>query len=81
MLLWVLGRHVLLGWLLGQVLGMDVALTRRFSRIGAERVRVDLFDLRPLAPFARRGLRTVLLYAIGTAIFSLFWLAPNSGGL
>jgi hypothetical protein len=78
--LWVLGRHVLLGFLLGQALGIDVALTRRFSRIGEERVRVDLFDMRPLAPFARRGLRTVLLYAIGTAIFSLFWLSPSTAG-
>ena len=74
--LWVLGRHILLGWLLGQALGMDLAVTRHFSRIGERLVRVDLFDMRPLAPFSRRGLRTVLLYAIGTAIFSLYWLAP-----
>jgi hypothetical protein len=76
--LWVLGRHILLGWLLGQALGMDLAVTRHFSRIGERLVRVDLFDMRPLAPFSRRGLRTVLLYAIGTAMFSLYWLAPSS---
>ncbi len=75
--LWVMGRHLLIGWLLGRAVWIDIFVTREFQRIGAERVRVDLLDPAPLAPFSRRGLRTVLLYVIGMSIMSLFWLGPH----
>jgi hypothetical protein len=39
-------------------------------------VRVDWLDQRPLAPFARKGLRSVLLLLLFSFCFSLFLLEP-----
>ncbi len=74
---WVACRQLLFGWMLGQAIGIDVALTRRFSRIGEDLVRVDLLDVRALSPLARHGLRTVLFYAVLSALVSLFFFTPS----
>ena len=50
-----------LGWLGARFAFAVVAGSRWLSRIGREHVRVDLLDLRPLAPLARQGLRQALL--------------------
>ena len=48
---------------------------------GKNLVEVDLLDQRGLAPFGRKGQRSVVLWIILSSIFSLFWLSPSSGEL
>lgn len=78
-MIWFLVQQSLLGWLLARAIATDVMTALAFSRL-ADRLRnVDLLDLRPLAVFGRRGVRSVLYWMATLAIFSLFWLAPNAG--
>ncbi|MEN8181116.1 MAG: hypothetical protein ABFS46_01125 [Myxococcota bacterium] len=51
------------------------SLARRFSRLGRE-LRLDLLDLRPLAPLGRCGLRSVAVWAGISAILAIMLLAP-----
>jgi len=63
--------------LAGRACGRRRALDRLgFSKLGAHGVEVDWLDQRPLAPFARKGLRSVFLLGLYSALFSLFLLAP-----
>jgi hypothetical protein len=62
--------------LYGWTIYFEVELARRFSRIGERLTRVDLLDLTPLRPFARRGLRSVLLWVVLSVLISLLFLAP-----
>ncbi len=57
---------------------VEVEVARRLSRIGERFARVDLLDLAPLRPFARRGLRSVLLWVVLSVLLSLLFLAPWS---
>jgi hypothetical protein len=70
-----------LGWFLGRFVYALLVESQRLSRIGRELVRVDLLDLRPLAPIARQGLRHALLSAGLLAILALALIdvdiAPN----
>lgn len=43
----------LLGWWMGRLLGLAVALSRTFSEAATTLRRVDLLDPSPLAPFVR----------------------------
>ena len=70
---WLLFRNGLTGWFTGRVVAHQVGITRRFSRIGT-RVRVDLLRIEALGPFARFGLRTVLLWILGTSIIGLLFV-------
>ena len=79
LLLLQLGRQGLVGWLWARAMGADVQLGRRFGRVADRIERVDLLDRRALLPFARRGLRSVLGWMAGSAVFSLFWLHPDAG--
>jgi hypothetical protein len=78
LLLWVLARQMLLFALLAQTAWVDVVVAHRLSRIGERFVKVDLLDLAPLGAFARRGLRSVLLWMLGSALAALFLLLPFS---
>ncbi len=78
LMLWVLARQMLLFGLLAQTVYIDVVLAHRLSRIGERFARVDLLDLAPLRPFARSGLRSVLLWMLGTGLATLFLLLPFS---
>lgn len=71
--LWVLLRNVVMGLCIARVTAREVFLTRGFSRVG-ERVRIDLLDAGPLAPFARKGQRSVVVWVGFTVLFSLYWL-------
>ena len=58
-----------------------VAVSRRMSGLAAELGSIDLFDLAPLAPFTRQGLRNALL-AIGfVAIAGLMALTETGFGV
>lgn len=50
-----------IGWLGARFVFAVIAESRWLSRIGREMLRVDLLDLRPLAPLVRQGLRQALL--------------------
>lgn len=71
---WLLFGNALAGWTLGRMAFHELASTRWLSNIGRSLTAVDPWDLRPLAPFARRGLETVLIWAVGVSILSLFFL-------
>ena len=58
----------------------DFKLARSFFRLGRRDVEIDLSNLRPLAPFARRGLRSVVIWMLALMIFSLFFFAPVRAG-
>ncbi len=78
LLLWHAMQTGLLSWLTIRMLLVEVLVAIRFSRIGEKWARVDLLDPSPLAPFARRGLRSVLLLMLFAMLFSLFLLTPFS---
>ena len=78
---WVFGA--LTGWLMGSFLYSSLAYARRFSRL-AERLRpLDLFDVDAVAPFARQGLLTALLWllllsVIAINVVDLLWFAATA---
>ena len=71
---WALGRAMLLGWLMTSFAVYDFNTTRTYIALGRAVVKVDLLDIRPLAPFARRGQRSALTWVLLSMIVSLFWL-------
>jgi hypothetical protein len=68
----------LLSWLISRTLVVEILVAVRFSRIGEQWARIDLLDTEPLAPLARRGLRSVLLLMLFVVLFSPLFLAPFS---
>ena len=75
---WILVRNSLMLALYAWTVYIEVEVARRLSRIGERFARVDLLDLAPLRPFARRGLRSVLLWVVLSVFLSLLFLAPWS---
>jgi hypothetical protein len=55
---------------------IEMVIAKRFSLLGRSSARVDLLDLSALAPFARRGLHSVLVLMLFAALLSLLLLAP-----
>ncbi len=71
--LWSVWQNVLAGWLCTRTLARELRASQLFSHIGERYAEVMLFDLRPLAPFARRGIQGSvvaigLLSSLGQAI-------------
>lgn len=64
----------LLGWFTGRFVYALMVESRRLSRLGRERLRVDLLDLPALAPLARQGLRQAGLTVglVSILAFALF---------
>ncbi len=73
---WVWLRTALFCWLVWIAVYVELVTAIRFSRIGREWARVDLLDLGPLAPFARRGLGSVLLLMGLSILMSVQFTAP-----
>ncbi|MCZ6463718.1 MAG: hypothetical protein O7A09_05230 [Proteobacteria bacterium] len=78
-MIFMIARHAALGWLLGHAVITEVHLATSYARLGADHVRVDLLDQRPLRPFARRGLRSAFAWILYSSLISLFWLGPAPG--
>lgn len=74
---WSLYQNALAFWLSVRVVVHDLQVSARFSRLG-QRVHVDLLNLRPLAPFARRGLHGALVCIVALSIFSLIFLLGHA---
>jgi hypothetical protein len=56
-------------WLISRAITIQLSLARAFSRLGARLPAVDVVDRTPLAPFGRRGLRSVLLWMLYLSLF------------
>jgi hypothetical protein len=76
LLYWTLLYNAVSAYAFGRMLAMEGALTRGYARI-AERVRIDLLDPGPLAPLARKGQRSVLLWILVSSSLSLFWFGGD----
>jgi hypothetical protein len=66
---WVVGAWV--GWSLGVFVYATQGYARRFSDLAGQIERIDLLDLQTLAPFARQGLRSALLWLVLLSLVSL----------
>jgi hypothetical protein len=75
---WTLGRLILMIWLISRFAVYDFNVTRIYRSLGRNSVRIDLLDIRSLAPFARRGQRSALTWVIFSSILSLFWLGDSA---
>ncbi|HEY8155730.1 MAG TPA: hypothetical protein VII72_16495 [Myxococcota bacterium] len=73
---WAALRSVAMGWLIARTVVIELAVAVGFAKLGRHGVAVDWLDQRPLAPFARKGLRSVLLLLLFSFLFSLFLLEP-----
>ncbi len=73
---WGLLRNGVLMGFLQRLIHINYDLQSAFTRVGREFANVDLLDLRPLAPFARRGLTGALVYVGVASLFALFGLGP-----
>jgi hypothetical protein len=74
--LWAAARSVAMGWLIARTVTIELGIAVGFARLGKRGVLVDWLDQRPLAPFSRKGLRSVLLLLLFSFLFSLFLLEP-----
>jgi hypothetical protein len=71
---WIMLRSGIIAALGAQLGYVDVTVARRFSKIGETWAVIDLLDLSPVAPFARRGLRSVVIWIGLTILTSLLFL-------
>jgi hypothetical protein len=70
---WLLWVNALVGWLMARSILEEVRVALLFARIGDRLERIDLFDLRPLEPFARRAVEGVLVWVIGASLISILF--------
>jgi hypothetical protein len=73
---WAALRSVAMGWLIARTVVIELGVAVGFAKLGRHGVAVDWLDQQPLAPFARKGLRSVLLLLLFSFLFSLFLLEP-----
>ena len=76
---WNVLQNALLAGLIARFVATEVVASVGHYRVGRDLVKVNLLDLRILAPFGRKGQRSVFLWIILSSIFSLFWLGPAPG--
>lgn len=71
---WVLWVNGLVGWLMARAILEEVRVALLFARVGDRLRGIDLFDLRPLEPFARRAVEGVLVWVIGASLTSILFV-------
>lgn len=77
--LWLVLHNVVLIGLGTQLFYIEVRMSRAYARIGARDVTIDLLDTSPLAPFVRKGQRSVVLWSLLSVVFSLYWVMDAAG--
>jgi len=76
---WTFARSALTGWLAGHALVTEIHVTWAYASIGRTLPEVDLLDIRPLRPFARKGQHSAFRWIALSILVSFYWLAPNTG--
>jgi hypothetical protein len=71
-------QNVLFGALGTRLFAAEVHMTRAYARLG-ERVEIDLFDQSILLVFARKGLRSVVVWVLISSALSMFWVLDSAG--
>lgn len=71
--LWLAFINALSFWMTSRAIRIEITLARAFARLGSRVASIDLLDPGALAPFGRRGLRTVLLWMLFAALNSLLY--------
>jgi hypothetical protein len=71
-------QNILFGVLGTRLFATEVHMTRAYARLGA-RVEVDLLDLSTLHIFARKGLRSVVVWVLISSALSMFWVLESAG--
>jgi hypothetical protein len=71
-------QNVLFGALGTRLVAAEIHMTRAYARLG-EQVQVDLFDQSTLLVFARKGLRSVVVWVLISSAFSMFWVLDSAG--
>jgi hypothetical protein len=71
-------QNVLFGALGARLSAAEIHMTRAYARLG-ERVEVDLFDQSILLVFARKGLRSVVVWVLISSALSMFWVLDSAG--
>ncbi len=71
-------QNLIFGGLGGRLFAAELHTTRAYARLGDD-VEVDLLDLSRLRVFARKGLRSVVVWALLSTMLSLFWVLDSAG--
>jgi hypothetical protein len=71
-------QNVLFGVLSARLFAAEVHMTRAYARLGEE-VEVDLFDQSILLVFARKGLRSVVVWVLISLALSTLWVLDSAG--
>jgi hypothetical protein len=70
--------NALFGALVSRLFATEVHLARAYNRLG-ERVEIDLLAQTHVLVFARKGLRSVVIWVLISSIFSIFWVLDSAG--
>jgi hypothetical protein len=73
-LIWSVSANFVLFALMGRFAHTGISLQAQLDERITREIRIDLLDLHPLAPYARRGLRSALYWLLGSSIASLLFL-------
>jgi hypothetical protein len=73
-LTWISLRNGLNAYMFARAIYIEIALARAFSTLGNHIATISLLDSAPLAPFGRRGLRSVGLWMGVTLFYSLLYV-------
>ena len=76
--IWPLFRIPVFLWWIASLIVADLVATRAYVGMGRNLIEVDLLDVQLLSPFARRGLRSALMWVVFSILFSLFWLGGDT---
>ncbi len=69
-LIWIALRNGLNTYMIARGVYIELSLAHAFSSLGTRIASLNLLDRAPLAPFGRRGLRSVLLWMLYTLFYS-----------
>jgi hypothetical protein len=71
-------QNILFGALGARLIAAEIHMTGAYVRLG-KRVEVDLFDQSSLLVFARKGLRSTVVWVLMSSVFSMFWVLDSAG--